>query len=443
MILPNTPLNVVKIPHHSYCATTIFLMLQLVLNAAVSLRGSSRVLTIVNNVLDQPLERVPSWFSVRSWLLRVGYYKLMRTKTIADDWCWIIDHTIQLGKTKCLLILGIRLSELPKGRSLQYQDLEPIDLLPVETSTGEIVWQQLEKIALKTGVPRAIVSDSGSDLKSGITQFCIQHNGCASLYDIKHKTACLIKSELTKDKDWQAFIQQAAQTKKQLQQTCLSHLKPPNQRSKARYMNIEILLRWGIETLKIMDNSKVFNEAEQQQLLKLAWLKNYQDKLQEWDEMLRVATLTEHVVRQEGITREGYQTLTQQFQEQQPELTYAPAITLKNNLIDFVKTQGKVCKENERLLGSSEIIESVFGKQKYLERDYAKEGFTSLILGIGAFVGTLTVDDVKEALISTPVKEVLKWCKDELGETLQSKKNTAYSDVKKGTKTDLVYNFAN
>jgi hypothetical protein len=42
-----------------------------------------------------------------------------------------------------------------------------------------------------------------------------------------------------------------------------------------------------------------------------------------------------------------------------------------------------VCKENERLLGSSEVIESVFGKQKYLEREYAKEGFTSLILGIG------------------------------------------------------------
>jgi len=95
------------------------------------------------------------------------------------------------------------------------------------------------------------------------------------------------------------------------------------------------------------------------------------------------------------------------------------------------------------LLGSSEIIESVFGKQKYLERDYAKEGFTSLILGLGAFVGTLTVDDVKEALVSTPVKKVLKWCKDELGETLQSKKITVYSGVRKGTKTDLIYNYAN
>ncbi|MFI3196687.1 MAG: UPF0175 family protein, partial [Methylococcaceae bacterium] len=174
-VIPDTPLNAVKIAHHSYSATLIFLMLQLVLNAAVSLRGSSRVLTIVNDVLGQPLPRVPSWFSVRSWLLRVGYYKLMRAKTIADDWCWIIDNTIQLGKTKCLLVLGIRLSEMPKGRNLQFQDLEPIELLPVEASNGEVVWQQLEKTAAKTGIPRAIVSDAGSDLKLGIGQFCAKH----------------------------------------------------------------------------------------------------------------------------------------------------------------------------------------------------------------------------------------------------------------------------
>ena len=38
---------------------------------------------------------------------------------------------------------------------------------------------------------------------------------------------------------------------------------------------------------------------------------------------------------------------------------------------------------------------------------------------------------------ATPVKMVVDWCKDVLGETLQSKKNIAYSDVRKGTKTTL------
>lgn len=40
LMISDTSLNVSKIAYHSYSATTIFLMLQWVLNAAVSLRGS-------------------------------------------------------------------------------------------------------------------------------------------------------------------------------------------------------------------------------------------------------------------------------------------------------------------------------------------------------------------------------------------------------------------
>jgi len=413
-------------------------MLQFVLKAAVSLRGSEKILTIVNNAFGQPIDRVPSWFSVRSWLLRLGYYRLMRPKQKADDWCWIIDHTIQLGKTKCLLILGIRLSDLPKERSLKHTDMEPIDLLPVESSTGNIVWQQLEKTALKTSIPRVIVSDYGSDLKCGIDLFCHQHRECSSLYDIKHKTACLIKAEFTNDERWLEFIKQAAQTKSQLQQTALSHLKPPNQRSKSRYMNTEILLKWGIETQQIISSDCDFTDAEKQQLPKLKWLTDYQDKLEEWNEFLQVSLFTEQWVRQQGITHNGHQELKMQFQKELPQLKHTQSIALKETLLDFIKTQESCCQDGERLPGSSEVIESVFGKQKYLEQDYAKEGFTSLILAIGALVGTMTVNDVKDALIFTPVENVVKWCKDNLGQTLQSKKIEAYSDIKNGTEVASV-----
>jgi hypothetical protein len=229
-----------------------------------------------------------------------------------------------------------------------------------------------------------------------------------------------------------------AKTKSQLQQTALSQLKPPNQRSKARYMNIEILLNWGEETRQIINNSFDFSEAEKSQLPKLYWLNDYETRFEKWHELLEVATLTEKTVRSEGITLDGHEILKAQFQEKLPDLKHASAITLKENLIDFVKAQGHICEKGERLLGSSEIIESVFGKQKYLEQDYAKEGFTSLVLGIGAFVGEMSVDTVKKALACTPVKEITKWCFEELGQTLQSKKIEAYSEVRNGTKSDLI-----
>jgi len=410
-------------------------LLQLVIEASVSLRGSEKALTIFNRFFNESLGRVPSWLSVRSWLLRLGYYKLMQAKVIATDWCWIADHTIQLGTTKCLLILGIRLSDLPpEGESLRYEHLEPIDLLPVETSNGEMVWQQLETTALKTGVPRVIVSDYGSDLKSGIEKFCESHDQCTSIYDIKHKTACLLKDLLEKESGWEDFRKQAAQTKNQLQQTALSHLKAPNQRSKSRYMNADILLDWGNKTLQLLNSDIEFSEAEKEKLPKLDWLKEQDENLKQWTEYLEVITFAEQWVRKKGVTRESGEALKACYQQALPELHHANSIVLKESLIDFVKTQGIACHQGEKQLGSSEIIESVFGKQKYLERNYAKEGFTSLILGIGVLVGKITVDTVKEALSSTPVKIVTKWCKDELGETLQSKKIKAYGEIDKGIK---------
>lgn len=434
-------MNKGKIKAHSYSATQIHLLLQLILDASVSLRGSEQVMKIFNDALDHPFASIPCWTSVRSWLLRVGHYKFTRPKQIAEDWCWIIDHTVQLGKTKCLLILGIRLSDLPPhGESLQHKDLEPLDLFPVEHSTGAVVWQQLEKTTEKTGVPRTIVSDFGSDLKAGIGHYCQAHEHCISIYDIKHKTACLLKAIMEKDTAWLEFMKQAAQTKNQLQQTALSYLKAPNQRSKARYMNMESLLKWGKETLQVLYDHDDFTDAEKDKLSKLEWLYDYQDNINHWHELLQVTQLAEQSVRKEGITRQSHQALLESYQTSLPEITHESTVKLKNTLLEFVKHQGENCELGERLLGSSEIIESIFGKHKFLEGNYAKEGFTTLILGFGAIIGKMSVDTIQKALTCSSVKKVKAWCKSNLGFTEHSKKIAVYSGSRIGIGRGSDYN---
>ena len=59
---------------------------------------------------------------------------MLRPKVSADDWAWMIDHSIQIGQCKCLVILGIRLSEFAPGRPLCHQDMEPIALIPMTGS---------------------------------------------------------------------------------------------------------------------------------------------------------------------------------------------------------------------------------------------------------------------------------------------------------------------
>ena len=97
---------------------------------------------------------VPHCTTVRLWLLRLGYHKLHRPKEQASDWVWIIDHSNQIGKEKCLVILGVRVSQLPppgEEYPLRLAQMEPIELEPVTVSDKEVVYRQLEANVAKTG----------------------------------------------------------------------------------------------------------------------------------------------------------------------------------------------------------------------------------------------------------------------------------------------------
>ena len=127
---------------HQYSVSQVLVVISLVVSAATSLRGAGRVFGVLQEWAGV-LPASPSWSSTRLWLLRVGYYKLTRAKEQAGDWVWIVDHGVQMGQEKCLLIVGLRLSALPvAGDYLTHADVEPIALCPVTESNGEIVYQQ-------------------------------------------------------------------------------------------------------------------------------------------------------------------------------------------------------------------------------------------------------------------------------------------------------------
>jgi hypothetical protein len=299
IVTPSSRFEVVPF-HHQYSIGHIMLYLSLVLSTSSSLRGSHRCLETIMNFFQLSLP-VPSWYTARLWLLRLGYYKLTRPKQLAEDWIWVVDHTVQLGEEKGLVILGIRMCDLPpSGSCLKHENMEPITLLPVKQSNGEIVYQQLEDAIKKTGVPREIISDAGSDLRAGIKTFCQKHPETDYIYDIKHLTAILLKHELQDEEEWANFRTLATQTKQQLQQTSLAFLSPPSQRSKARYMNVDILIQWGLKTLYFLDN-KVDTYDQDEIWEKLGWLDEYRDCLEEWGEMMQVIGITESHVRKKGI----------------------------------------------------------------------------------------------------------------------------------------------
>lgn len=385
------------------------------------MRAASRVLALFLSFIELEIE-IPCWTTGRLWLLRIGLYKLERVKPIADDWIWIIDHTVQLGKEKCMVILGIRRETFPEGElHLTHEDVEPIALIPVEHSNGEVVFQQLEEAVKKTGVPMQIVSDHGTDIKSGVEKFCEKYD-TVHTYDTKHKGAAILKRELKGDPDWEQFSKRASKTCKMVQQTELSGMAPPNQRSKARYMNLDKLVDWGSKILLRLDvekNDRGGDFENGRMYEKFGWVYEYRSQLEDWKRLVEIVETTNRFINFMGL----YKGIDADLRRELGELAANQRFErVKEELIEFTIEQYRKMGEEDRLLGSSEIIESVIGKYKALQRDQVKGGFTGMLLGMAASVSDLSMETVQKAIDTISTQKVWRWIKENIAKSVNSQR---------------------
>ena len=240
-------------------------------------------------------------------------HELSRPKANADDWIWIVDHTIQLGPMKCLLIVGVRQSVWETlDRPLAHEDLSVITLEPVEKSHGDLVYKQLLQAAEKVGVPRAILSDEGSDIRCGTRRFLQEHQTTLVCHDIAHRTALALKKELKSDTRWESFAKLCGQSQPRVKQTELGHLAPPTQKIKGRYMNLGPLIGWGTKKLALVELPASDRAAEENLVRleeKFGWIRVYRDALCDWVELDAVKECMLNCVRIDGYHRRAAKEL--------------------------------------------------------------------------------------------------------------------------------------
>jgi hypothetical protein len=216
-----------------------------------------------------------------------------------------------------------------------------------------------------------------------------------------------------------------ALTKCAVQQTALACLTPPSQRSKARFMNVDGLVEWGIQTLALADDpsrlAKLGISAEQIKA-KLGWLKDFRAELAEWSAYMTVIETTLDFVRCHGLTTSAGREL-----EATLPAASGSAGELREQLLGFVVDESSKVRQGERLPGTTEVLESCFGKLKDLEDGQSKSGFTGLVLSLGAMVSKWTAESIGEALERCRVRDVLEWCRKNLGQSVQSQRKQAYA----------------
>ena len=375
---------------------------------------------------------IPAASSVRWWLQRLGLYALREPLPRADDWVLLIDHSVQIGTVKVCVILGIRLCDVPyPQRALRFEDMQVIAVIPVEQSTGEIVDAQLEQAALRTGIPRQIVSDGGSDVKKGAALFAGHHPETTVTYDAAHHGAIVLKRRFEDDPQWSEYIGCLSQVKSSIRQTSDAFLTSPSLRPKARYMNLESLLKWSRRILGLLDRdasgSRTSSRASERADLRYSWLRDYRTSIEKWSRWEATVRASVSYVRTRGLSVDCESGLQQHLSELPSEL-YDEA--LATELGTFVCESSVVAGPGECLIGSTEVLESLFGKWKTLERQESQSGITGLILSLGALLGAWPSSRVQAALEATPVKHVVRWCQENLPLSVQSQRRIALSGQK-------------
>jgi hypothetical protein len=353
--------------------------------------------------LAHTLGKVVSPDTVRNWLLRLGYYLLHRPIERRDDWVVFLDHTMVLGSSRCLLVLGTSLRRWQAQRgTLAHSDMQVLMVEVVTTSTGAVVSEQLRRLIGRIGVPVQIVSDHGGDLTKGIELLGRSYPQIVDTYDVGHKLACLLKAELEPDPRWGEFLRRAGQTRAFLQQAAGGVPRPPALRTKARYQNLGPLVAWGLEILRLdqpgladrlaSQRATTASQARQWFEQKVGWVGEFATELASWQSLL---TMIEQARRQIG--EDGLHTTSVRALRRRLAPIDARGRAFARRSCRFLISQCRRVPPGERYLGCGAVIESIFGKYKgYLERS-PSPSLGSNVLLLPLFVTGITPKLVAEA----------------------------------------------
>lgn len=361
------------------------------------------------------------------WLLRLGLFRLSRPVQKAADWCWLIDHTALLGRQRLLVVLGVRqrawaaLAAQGEG-ALAFTDVRLLHLAAVCDPDAVQVNDHLTALAGRAGLPRSIVSDRGADVLAGIRLFKAGRPAVAEVCDFKHFVANRLKALLQAEPAWASFQTRLGQARAALQQTEWAFVVPPALRTKSRYLNLDVLLRWAAKARALLDlpEAERARRGSVARLEKaLGWLRGMEEALALWGEWLALSQEAVRSVREGGLHWGAAVELARRLARLGRTQS---GRDLARTLVDFVREQKAQARRGERLVASTEVLESLFGRYKALAREHSRGGVTALALAMAGLLGAPSEEELGEALARCSTQDVRSWVKANLAPNVQQQR---------------------
>jgi hypothetical protein len=412
----------------------------------LSFRGVSHVWVFLSAFFGVKFP-VPSYGTVRAWVLKLGLYLLekggksvKKGRIICERWVLIVDESYSLGKSQLLVVLAIRLSCLKQGQPLSMRDAEPIAIQCSASWSGDQIAVVLGKAAAQIeGTIDYVVSDRGGNLLNAYTKSSLLH-----VPDWAHYVSNILENCYAENDDFKVFNEKMGKFKKKRKQSQYSQYSPPNLSVKMRFMNYIPFLEWA--------NTMVgnFKKIPPEIVDELQFLQELKPFIKEMTDIFFLGHQIGVLLKKQGIcplTQQKTLDMTNVLGKKYPK---NPRVSAFIKAIDvyFEATMAIyfkcACKEEampplyKPIIASSEIIESIFGKFKHRSLKDPKRGFSAIALIIPLFCWKFSPFDVFKAMTTISTKDVEKWEKINLSKNgyksfrnLFKKKNKKRGTLKK------------
>jgi len=419
---------------HQFCTSLIALSIEL--GKQVGFRGAARVLKLVFDAMGIE-QKVPSHDAIEQWTLRLGVSSLFATFRKDQRVIWLVDHSVQIGSERVLLIVGVALEDLPgPGETLEFDKVKVLAVVPGESWKKEDVEREYRKLAERIGAPVYLVCDGDAALREAAEILERDGQKTIVLGDLKHYAANVLEKEIGRSERFRSFVGEVGLTRSRIQQTELSHFVPPPLKSKSRFMNLGPLLRWAAMVLYHLENPG--SEARRgisadRMEAKLGWLREYAEEVGQWGQCLEVIHRSLDVINRQGLSRSTAALIAAALREQDGAWHQrdTAASRIGRRLIAWVEESASKLPPGDRAWCSTEILESLFGRFKQLERQHSRGGFTRLIAALPTLCLSVTPEMVREGFARLDSPGLRRWLDENLGQTLTARRNNAYHEYRR------------
>jgi len=381
------------------------------LNTSSSFRAIAKTISTLNLYFNLECGQ-PSYGTILVWTKKVGIFSLRPPIQEADDWVLIIDESIAVGHERLLVVYGVRTSQLTFNRALTYSDLTPLFIKASDKWTADLIRNEIEVIIKNYGNVKYIVTDGGSAIVKSIRLLSKIH-----VYDITHKIALLLKKMYGNDPVFIAYSKEMTQMRFKYICSNIAHIVPPKQRSNSRFMNLDILSDWGLKALNCLKGAEKSSKIYQ----RLQWITAYKDFINELGIANKVVNDFKILIKTRGLSKYNLKKMKKITKNNKGANGHRIA-TLVENITNYLKETLALLPQEKKILCTSDIIESSFGKYKNYIAQNSTIGITNLSLCLAAFTNPLNQKELISGMENTTTNDLAKWSKEHIGETNLSRR---------------------